>query len=46
MAFLADLRTYLLTQATITDSVGATGVYEGLADGIAPALQGELACRG
>ncbi len=28
MAFLADLRTYLLTQATITDSVGTSGVYE------------------
>ena len=31
MAFLADLRTFLLAQATITDSVGAEGVYEDLA---------------
>lgn len=31
MAFLADLRTYLLAQATITDSVGAEGVYEDIA---------------
>ena len=28
MAFLADLRTFLLAQATITDSVGTEGVYE------------------